>query len=175
MTKLLSRIWSKLDDLLSPIRDRLSKINKALDKYFNVSWLFSSLTAKLSVLFLGIFSIIDSIASMIFAILNFGSLVDILKGTVIGSSYWLEKLENIVSGYSSIQGLVTTLDGQFAALSSFLSPPVTFTYLLQITGIGDAFNKILVCSVQGIAFVISMRLLFWSLGRVKLQMVKPIK
>lgn len=62
-----------------------------------------------------------------------------------------------------------------SSLTNFFSPPLTFTKILQTTGIGDAVNTIIVCAVQGVAFVISMRLLFWSLGRVKLTMIKPIK
>lgn len=175
MKKLLARLWSKIDDLISPIRDGVSKLNKKLDTFFDFSWTLSSLFSKLSFIVAGIFSLISSLTSLLFAILNFGSLVDLVKGTVTGGSYWLEKLENIVGGYPSFQSLINSMDVQLSGLSQFFTPPLTFTRILQVTGIGDVFNTVVVCAVQGIAFVISMRLLFWSLGRVKLRMVKPIK
>lgn len=175
MKNLLSRIWSKLDDLLSPIRDKLHLINKKFDTFFDFSWTLGSLFAKIGFVVQGIFSIIFGFASLVFAIMNFGSLVDLIKGTVTGTSYWLEKLEHVIGGYPSFQSLVSGMDLHLSGLSQFFTPPVTFTRILQITGIGDVLNTIIVCAVQGIAFVISMRLLFWSLGRVKLRMVKPIK
>ena len=175
MKKLLARIWSKVDDLLSPIRDKLHLLNKKFDTFFDVSWTLGSLFAKIGFVIQGIFSLIFGFASLVFAIMNFGSLVDLVKGTVTGASYWLEKLEHVIAGYPSFQSLISSMDVQFSGLSQFFTPPVTFTRILQITGIGDVFNSVVVCAVQGIAFVISMRLLFWSLGRVKLRMVKPIK
>ena len=175
MKKLLAKLWGKIDALVAPIRDGVKKANKKLDTFFDFSWTLGSLFAKLSFIFQGIFSIIFGFASLIFAIMNFGSLVDLVKGTAKGSSFWLEKLQNIVSGYPSFQSLVTSMDSSFLGLGNYFTPQLTFTRILQVTGIGDAFNSIVVCAVQGIAFVISMRLLFWSLGRVKLRMVKPIK
>lgn len=175
MKKLIAKFWDKLNGLLAPIRDKLHTLNKKFDTFFDFSWTLGSLMAKVGFIIQGIFSIIFGIASLIFTIMNFGTLVDIVKGTVQGQSVWLEKLENVVKGYPSFQSLVTSLDSQLSALDSYFSPSLTFTRILNITGIGDAVNTIVVCAVQGVAFVISMRLLFWSLGRVKLQMIKPIK
>lgn len=175
MKKLIAKFWDKLNGLLAPIRDKLHQLNKKFDTFFDVSWTLGSLLQKVGYLVQGVFSIIFGIASLIFAITNFGTLVDIVKGTVQGQSVWLEKLSNVVKGYPSFQSLVTSLDSQLSALDSYFSPSLTFTRILNITGIGDAVNTIIVCAVQGVAFVISMRLLFWSLGRVKLQMIKPIK
>lgn len=62
-----------------------------------------------------------------------------------------------------------------SALGTYFNPVPTFSKILQVTGIGDGVNSIIVCAVQGVAFVISMRLMFWALGRVKISMVKPIK
>ena len=175
MKKLIAKFWDKLNGLLAPIRDTLRKLNKKFDVFFDTSWTLASLSSKLSFIVGGIFSVINGIFSLIFAIMNFGTLVDIVKGTVQGQSVWLEKLENVVKGYPSFQSLVTSLDSQLSALDNYFTPSLTFTRILNITGIGDAVNTIVVCAVQGVAFVISMRLLFWSLGRVKLQMIKPIK
>lgn len=160
---------------LSPIKNAVHKLNKKLDGLFSFSWEAGSLFAKLSFVVKGIFAVIFGLTSMLFAILNFKSLVDIVTGTVRGQDFWLEKLENVIEGYPSFQSLVSTLDSCLSSIGTFFTPPLTFTRILNMFGIGDAFNTIVVCAVQGVAFVISMRLLFWSLGRVKLSMVKPIK
>ena len=175
MISLLKRIWSRAGHILSDIRNKLSKFNKKFDSIFDFSWLLSSLAAKIVFIIQGVLSLVFGFASLVFAILNFGSLVDIVKGTVQGSSFWMEKLQNVVAGYPSFQSLVSTMDNQLSGLSTYFTPPVTFSYILQITGIGDAVNAIVICAVQGVAFVISLRLLFWSLGRVKLSMIKPIR
>ena len=175
MKKLIAKFWDKLNGLLAPIRDKLHQLNKKFDTFFDVSWTMGSLAGKIGYIVQGIFAVINAVFSLIFLTMNFGSLVDIVRGTVQGQSVWLEKLENVVKGYPSFQSLVTSLDSQLSALDSYFTPSLTFTRILNITGIGDAVNTIIVCAVQGVAFVISMRLLFWALGRVKLQMIKPIK
>ena len=71
MKKLLSRIWSKLDDVLAPIRDKLHLLNKKFDKFFDVSWTLGSLFAKIGFVIQGIFSLIFGFASLVFAIMNF--------------------------------------------------------------------------------------------------------
>lgn len=160
---------------LGPIRDAVKRLNKRLDPYFDTAWSFRSLFSKVATIFFGFVTIFTTFISLFWAIMNVGSLVDIVKGTFQGQDYWLQKLEHVIAGYPSFQSLITAMDSQFSALSQYFTPPLTFTRILQVTGIGDAVNTIIVCAVQGIAFVISMRLLFWSLGRVKLTMVKPIK
>lgn len=176
MKQLLARLFSRLgESFLGPIRNTVKKINKKLDPFFSFSWELGSLFAKIGFVFQGLVTIVMGIFSLIMVILNFSSILDVIKGTMEGQSFWLEKLENVISGYPSFQSLVTSMDANLASIGSYFSPPLTFSYILRVTGIGDAVNTIIVCAVQGIAFVISMRLLFWSLGRVKLRMVKPIK
>lgn len=176
MKALLAKLFGWLgNNFLSPIRSVVTKINKRLDPFFSFSWGLGSLHAKISFIIMGAVSILSSIFSLIMVILNFGQIVDVISGTMKGQSFWLEKLENVIKGYPSFQSVVTSMDAQLSAVGNYFTPPLTFSYILRITGIGDAVNTIIICAVQGLAFVISMRLLFWSLGRVKLSMVKPIK
>ena len=176
MKKLLVRLSSWLGEhFLGPIRGGVHKLNKKLDGVFTFSWELGSLQAKIGFIIMGAVSILSSIFSLIMVILNFGQIVDVISGTMKGQSFWLEKLENVVKHYPSFQSLVTTMDSNLSSIGNYFTPPLTFTYILQVTGIGDAVNTIIICAVQGLAFVISMRLLFWSLGRVKLSMIKPIK
>lgn len=176
MKKLLVKLFTKLgDNFLAPIRSGVKKLNKKLDPFFSFSWELGSLFAKIGFVFQGLVTIVMGIFSLIMVILNFSSIVDVLKGTVQGQAFWLEKLENVIKGYPSFQSLIASMDANLSSIGAYFSPPLTFSYILRITGIGDAVNTIIVCAVQGLAFVISMRLLFWSLGRVKLRMVKPIK
>lgn len=160
---------------LGPIRDALKKLNKKLDPWFDAAWTTQSLFGKVSIIIGGIITMLSAIASIIFAVLNFDSIVDLVKGTVQGQDFWLQKFQNVVEGYPSFQSLINAMDAQLSALGDYFTPPLTFTRILAVTGIGDAVNTILVCAVQGIGFVISLRLLFWGLGRVKISMVKPIK
>lgn len=172
----IARIYKSLGTkFLVPMKESIKRFSKKFDDFFDFSWTLGSLFAKIGFVAQGIFTLIFGFISIVFAILNFRSLVDIVKGTVKGSSFWLEKLENVVEGYPSFQSLVTSMDSHLSSLGTFFTPPLTFTRIITMFGIGDAFNAIVVCAVQGVAFVISMRLLFWSLARVKLTMVKPIK
>lgn len=176
MKQLLVRLFSHFgNSFLGPIRNTVKKINKKLDPFFSFSWELGSLFAKIGFVFQGLVTIVMGIFSLIMVILNFSSILDVIKGTMEGQSFWLEKLENVIKGYPSFQSLITSMDANLASIGTYFSPPLTFSYILRVTGIGDAVNTIIVCAVQGIAFVISMRLLFWSLGRVKLRMVKPVK
>lgn len=175
MKKLLKWLLEHLDRLLKPVREKLEKWNKEFDKYFNLSWIISSLQAKIGWFIGGIVAILGGISSLIFTILNVDTLVDLISGTVKGQSFWLEKLENVIKGYPSFQSLVSQMDAQLSSLGTYFTPPLTFTRILTMFGIGDAVNTIIVCAVQGVAFVISMRILFWGLGRVKIRMVKPVK
>lgn len=175
MKKLLVKLFGWLRHPIDNIRDGVKRLNKKFDGFFDFSWTLGSLLGKLSFIIKGIFAIIFGFASLVFAILNFKSIVDVVTGTIRGQAFWLEKLENVIKGYPSFQSLVIDMDNHLSAMGTFFNPPLTFTKILQTTGIGDAVNTIIVCAVQGIAFVISMRLLFWSLGRVKLTMIKPIK
>lgn len=175
MKKLLVKLFEGLRHPLDSLRGLANKVNKKLDGFFDFSWILGSLFGKLSFIVKGIFAILAAISGLIFAWMNIGSIIDLVKGTVQGQSFWMEKLSNVVKGYPAFGELIVGLDNNLSALSTYFSPPVTFTRILQVTGIGDAVNTIIVCAVQGVAFVISMRLLFWSLGRVKLTMIKPIK
>lgn len=175
MKKLLAKIFYGLRHPIDSIRGLVYTINKKLNGFFDFSWTLGSLFGKLAFIFKGILAILAAFSGLVFAWMNISSLIDIVKGTVQGQSFWLEKLSNVVKGYPSFQELIVGLDNNLSALSDYFTPPLTFTRILQVTGIGDAVNSIIVCAVQGVAFVISMRLLFWSLGRVKLTMIKPIK
>ena len=175
MKKLLVKLFEGLRHPLDSLHSIANKVNKKLEGFFDFSWTLGSLLAKVGFVVQGIFSIIFAFVSLFFAVMNVDSIVDLVKGTVQGQTFWMEKLSNVVKGYPAFNDLVLGLDANLSALSTYFTPPVTFTRILQVTGIGDAVNSIVVCAVQGVAFVISMRLLFWSLGRVKLTMIKPIK
>ena len=133
---------------------------------------------KLGFIVQGIFSIIFGFASLILhpqfpkALLSISS-----QGYGLGSSpYGLKKLEkNVIGGLSFFVFVLSPWMPNCLPWAGTSIPALTFSRILEITGIGDAVNTIIVCAVQGVAFVISMRILFWSLARVKLRMIKPIK
>lgn len=77
---------------MGPIKNVLKKINKKLDPFFSFSWEIGSLAAKIGFIFKGLLTIVMGIFMLIMAILNVNSIVDVIKGTMQGQAFWLEKL-----------------------------------------------------------------------------------
>ena len=127
MKKLLVKLFEGIRHPLDSIRGLAYKLNKKLDGFFGFSWTLGSLFGKLAFIVRGIFDILAALSGLIFAWMNVSSLIDIVKGTVQGQSFWLEKLSNVVKGYPSFQELIIDLDGNLLALSNYFDPPVTFT------------------------------------------------
>ena len=172
---LLKRIFSHLKDLLSPIRETVNKINKKLDPLFEMSWSVQTLRGKIATIFRSIFGVIVGIFSLIFMILNIKQIKDVVTDTVSGQNVWLSKLQDALGAYPSFQSVIAAMDGAMSSIGTFFSPPLTFTQIIQTFGIGDAVNSIIVCAVQGVGFIITMRLMFWALGGVKIHMTKGVK
>lgn len=122
-----------------------------------------------------IMSLVSLVISVIMVYLNFNTIKDLLFGIREDSSTWLDKIVNLFSQYPTFNSLIADMDTQMTSLSgSYFSPAVTFTSILQTFGIGDAVNTIITCALQGIAFVISIRLMMWSFSRIRLSITKPL-
>ena len=153
---------------LRKIRDGVSGVFETL---FNTSsWLL-----KLGFVIQTIMGLISLVFSVILLFKNFGTIKDLMLGVTDGSDKWLDKIVNLFSQYPTFSSLIADMDASMTSLStSYFTPPVTFTSILQTFGIGDAFNTICTCALQGIAFVISVRILMWSLSRLKLTITRPL-
>ena len=170
MTKLLARIFARLKDLLQPIREAVNKINKKLDPWFEFSWSVQTLRGKIATILKGM-----GVFSLFFVIQNVKQITDVVSDAAKGQNVWLSKLETALSHYPSFSSVIASMDSAMSSIGTFFSPPLTFTHIIQTFGIGDAVNSIIVCAVQGVGFVITMRLMFWALGGVKIHMTKGVK
>lgn len=75
----------------------------------------------------------------------------------------LDWLADAFSNLPSIQGLIANLDSFMTGITSpYFTPPVTFTYLLQVTGVGMAFNQILQALISTLIFIFSIWLVKWA-------------
>ena len=175
MTKLLARIFARLKDLLQPIREAVNKINKKLDPWFEFSWSVQTLRGKIATILKGMFAAIMGVFSLFFVIQNVKQITDVVSDAAKGQNVWLSKLESALSHYPSFSSVIASMDSAMSSIGTFFSPPLTFTRIIQTFGIGDAVNSIIVCAVQGVGFVITMRLMFWALGGVKIHMTKGVK
>ena len=175
MKKLLARIFDRLKDLLHPIREGVNKINKKLDPWFEFSWSVQTLRGKIATIIRGMFAAVMGIFSLMFVIQNVKQIADVVGDATKGQDVWLSKLESALSHYPSFTSVIASMDSAMASIGTFFNPPLTFTHIIQTFGIGDAVNSIIVCAVQGVGFVITMRLMFWALGGVKIHMTKGVK
>ena len=63
----------------------------------------------------------------------------------------------------SFDTLIASVDSQLSsATSRFFNPPITLTYMLRVTGVGEAFNQIMMSVIQGAVFVFSVYLVRWA-------------
>lgn len=153
----------------------LSTIRTKIGEIFETVFGASSLLIKLLFIIQAIMSLVSLVVSVIMVYLNFNTIKDLLLGIREDSSTWLDKIVNLFSQYPTFNSLIADMDSSMSSLSSsYFHPAVTFTSILQTFGIGDAVNTIITCSLQGIAFVISVRLMMWSFSRIRLSITKPL-
>lgn len=62
----------------------------------------------------------------------------------------------------SIQSLLTSVDNTLASMTSVFNPPITLTYVLQVTAVGECFNQLLMSAVQNAVFIFSVFLVRWA-------------
>lgn len=166
--EILKRGFSRTGGIFSRIRTKIGEI-------FETVFGASSLLIKLIFIVQAIMSLVSLVISVIMVYLNFSTIKDLLFGIREDSSTWLDKIVNLFSQYPTFNSLIADMDTQMTSLSgSYFSPAVTFTSILQTFGIGDAVNTIITCALQGIAFVISIRLMMWSFSRIRLSITKPL-
>ena len=76
----------------------------------------------------------------------------------------LDYISSVInSGPYTLSSLVASLDSSLASLtSSSFNPAITFTYALQVTGVGECFDQILMSVIQNAVFIFSVFLVRWA-------------
>lgn len=63
----------------------------------------------------------------------------------------------------SMQSLLSNVDSILAsATSRYFTPTITATYLIQVTGVGECFNQLLMSVIQNMVFIFSVLLVRWA-------------
>lgn len=75
----------------------------------------------------------------------------------------LDWLSDAFSALPSFSQILASLDSTIYRLTSpYFTPPLTLTYLLQVTGIGECFNQYLQALISTLIFVFSMFIIRWA-------------
>lgn len=88
---------------------------------------------------------------------------DFGKAVINPQDQMLDWLAQAFAGLPSIQELIISVDSWMYTLTApYFTPPVTFTYLLQVTAIGECFNQYLQSLISTLIFVFSMFIIRWA-------------
>lgn len=76
----------------------------------------------------------------------------------------LDWLGDALSQLPSINQIIANLDAQISSMTvwQYVSPVPTITNMLQITGIGWAFNQLLMAAIQNMIFIFSVFIVRWA-------------
>lgn len=141
----LSNIWRVLKKLLTG--------SIALGSWFV---LFEEFGKKI----LGYLAILTGISS---GALGAKQIFDFGKAVLNPQEQMLDWLAEAFASLPSIQELIESLDTVMYNLTSpYFTPPITFTYLLQVTAIGECFNQYLQSLISTLIFVFSMFIIRWA-------------
>lgn len=176
MVKLFKSFLGWFPRSFGKLKEIAGKASVKIDGIFETVFGASSTLIKIVFIFQAFLSLISFVVSAILLVKNIDTVVDLMRGVYEGNSFWLDKLAKIFADYTSFDAVVTDMDAAMSSTAGaqFFEPTLTFSGILQTFGIGDAFNAIITCALQGIGFVISMRLFMWSMGRIKLSVTRPL-
>ena len=174
---ILSRILASIRSIFGKSSKTVSILNWIKTKVGSIfEFLFgtSPFLLKIAFIFQTLMGLVSAIFSVILLFSNLGMIKNLISGVTDNTDTFLDKIVSMFSQYPDFNTVISSMDSQMGSLSTYFSPPVTFTSILNTFGIGEAFNTIFTCALQGVAFVISIRLLMWSLSRLKLTITRPL-
>ena len=88
---------------------------------------------------------------------------DFGKAVINPQEQMLDWLAQAFASLPSIQSMIVSIDSWMSTLTApYFIPPVTFTYLLQVTAIGECFNQYLQALISTLIFVFSMFIIRWA-------------
>lgn len=96
--------------------------------------------------------------------LNFVQVKKLLEGIGDPQAYLLDYISSALDLLPfTLSSLVANLDAMLSSYTSrFFNPPITFTYMLQVTAVGECFNQLLMSAIQNTIFVFSIYLIRWA-------------
>lgn len=145
----LKGIWTTLKDGLKRI----------LTQSINITGWLVLITEALKKL-AGIIGIGSAVAS---GSLGVKQIFDFANAVLDPQEQMLDWLSEAFSHLPSLSGIIASLDSQLATLTQpYFTPPITFTYLLQVTGIGHCFNQYLQALISTLIFIFSIWLVKWA-------------
>lgn len=88
---------------------------------------------------------------------------DFARAVINPQEQMLDWLNEALSSLPSLSGLLESMDATMYRLTSpYFTPPLTMTYLLQVTGVGECFNQYLQALIQTLIFVFSIFIVRWA-------------
>lgn len=170
------RLLAFIPRIFGAVKGGFGRLAVGVGSIFETVFGASSLLIKIVFIFQALVSLVSFIFSAILVYNNIDTIVDIMRGVYEGNSTWLDKLVNVFSQYPAFDSVIEDVDTAMrsTAGANYFDPALTLSGIIQTFGIGDAFNTIITCAIQGVGFVISMRLFMWSMSRIKLSVTKPL-
>lgn len=154
---LITQIHEK--GLLAILRELKDGIKKILIGSANTTaWvvLFFELIQKL----LGVIGVATAVGS---GAVGAKQIFDFGKAIVDPQNQMLDWLSEAFARLPSLQGLIDSVDAAVLSVTTgYFDPPVTFTYLLQVTAVGACFNQYLQALISTLIFVFSVFLVKWA-------------
>lgn len=88
---------------------------------------------------------------------------DFASAVINPQEQMLDWLAQAFASLPSLNDLIAQLDRiLFDLTQPYFTPPITFTYLLQVTAIGECFNQYLQALISTLIFVFSMFIVRWA-------------
>ncbi|MDY6388192.1 MAG: hypothetical protein SPL21_12025 [Fibrobacter sp.] len=88
---------------------------------------------------------------------------DFASAVINPQEQMLDWLAQAFASLPSLNDLIAQLDRILYNLTQpYFTPPITFTYLLQVTAIGECFNQYLQALISTLIFVFSMFIVRWA-------------
>lgn len=168
LIRLIASGFKAIKNLLKSIHDKgILEILKTIKDGFKKILTGSMNTTAWIVLFweaiqkllgiIGIGTAIGSGAVGVKQIFDFGNAIIDPQGQMLD---WLsEAFEALPSLSELVEGIDNTM---YSLTAQYFTPPVTFTYLLQVTGVGACFNQYLQALISTLLFVFSIFLVKWA-------------
>lgn len=149
--------WKNFID--HPIKSIVDGIKKVLFSSVTINGWFV-LLSEFGKKILGYLAIITGISS---GTLGAKQIFDFAKAIIDPQQQMLDWLSEAFSSLPSLQGLISSIDSFMSSLTApYFTPPITFTYLLQVTAVGECFNQYLQALISTLIFVFSIFIIRWA-------------
>lgn len=168
VVKLLRSGFSKLFDLLGKIHEVgilgiLKELKEGFKKLLTGSlnttaWIVLFMEAVQKLLgIIGIGTAIGSGAVGVKQIFDFG------KAVINPQEQMLDWLSEAFEALPNLHELIAGVDSMFLSMTAgYFNPPISLTYLLQVTAVGACFNQYLQALISTLIFVFSIFLVKWA-------------